>query len=294
MKSQACAWRAPLWGAIEDPVGVVIAIVNNKGGVGKTTAACNLAHALGLLSRRVLVVDLDPQGNATVLLLPHHLDQHYSMYELLAKETKAPPINKFIYPSQYDGVFCLPNVPETASLEPRLILGAPASFLRLRRHLRDYALQEFDFVIIDTPPNLGTFVLCALNTADFALVPVKAGSAFSVAGLLKAVRLVNEVRTQSNNDLRFLRLLINQVDKRTLISRSLTEQLFKTFRKDQIFKTIIPGNTAFEQAEAAGATIFRYNPNATGARAFRDLAQELLEIYSGETIPLGRPHDAQS
>jgi cellulose biosynthesis protein BcsQ len=275
-------------------MGVVIAIVNNKGGVGKTTAACNLAHALGLLGRRVLVTDLDPQGNATALLVSHQLDRQHSLYELLAEESLGTPISRFIYPSSYDGVFCLPNIPETASLEPELLFGSPTSLLRIRHHLRDYVLQHFDFVIIDTPPNLGTFVLCALNTADFAVVPVKAGSAFSVAGLLKAVRLINEVRVQDNKDLKFLRLLINCVDRRTLISRALTEQLFRTFRQDQVFRTSIPGNTAFEQAEAAGVTIFRYNPSAPGARAYRELAQELLDIFAGETIPAGRPYDAHS
>jgi cellulose biosynthesis protein BcsQ len=249
---------------------------------------------MGLLGRRVLVVDLDPQSNATALLVSQPLDRKHSLYELLAHETLGAPITRFIYPSQYAGVFCLPNVPETASLEPELIMGAPASFLRLRRHLRDYARRHFDFVVVDSPPNLGTFVICALNTADFALVPVKAGSAFSVAGLLKAVRLINEVRAQDNKDLRFLRLLINQVDKRTLISRTLTEQLFGTFREDQIFRTGIPANTAFEQAEAAGCTIFRYKPTAPGARAFRELAQELLEIFAGEPQPAGRRYDAQA
>jgi chromosome partitioning protein len=275
-------------------VGVVIAIVNNKGGVGKTTVACNLAHALGLLGRWVLVVDLDPQCNATALLLSHHLDRQHSLYELLAQETLEPPLTKFIYPSQFARVFCLPNVPESASLEPELILRAPASFLRLRRHLRDYALRHFDFIIVDTPPNLGTFVLCALNTADCALVPVKAGSAFSVAGLLKAVHLINEVQSQDNQDLRFLRLLINQLDKRTLIGRTLSDQLFSTFTEDQIFKTSIPVNTAFEQAEAAGATIFRYNSGAPGAAAFRELAQELLDIFAGEALPAERSHHAQT
>lgn len=272
-------------------MGVIIAIVNNKGGVGKTTVACNLAHALGLLGRRVLVADLDPQCNATSLLLASHLDRRHSLYELLVHETPGPRLTKFIYPSQYDRVFCLPNVPETASLEPDLILNAPASLSRLRRHLRNPTRQRFDFVIIDTPPNLGTFVLCALNAADFALVPVKAGSAFSVAGLLQAVRLINEVRVQDNKDLRFLRLLINQVDKRTLIGRTLTEQLFQAFSEDQLFKASIPGNTAFEQAEAAGATIFRDNAGAPGARAFRELAQELLDIFPGKTISPGRPFD---
>ena len=272
-------------------MGVIVAIVNNKGGVGKTTAACNLAHALGLLGKRVLVVDLDPQCNATSLLLSNRLDRQHSLYELLAHDTLGFPLTRAIYPSQYEGVSCLPNVPETAALEPEMIMSAPASLFRLRRHLRHYALRHFDLVIIDNPPNLGSFVICALNTADFALVPVKAGSAFSVSGLLQAVRLINEVRVESNKDLRDLRLLINQVDKRTLISRTLTEQIFKAFGEDQIFKTFIPGNTAFEQAEAAGATIFRWNANAPGARAYRELAQELLDIFAGETA--GRPHHGQ-
>jgi cellulose biosynthesis protein BcsQ len=112
-----------------------------------------------------------------------------------------------------------------------------------------------------------------------------------VTGLLQAVRLINEVRIQDNKDLRFLRLLINHVDKRTLISRTLTEQIFRAFREDQIFRTTIPGNTAFEQAEAAGDTIFRWNSSAPGARAFRELAQELLDIFAGETA--GRPHHGQ-
>jgi cellulose biosynthesis protein BcsQ len=130
--------------------------------------------------------------------------------------------------------------------------------------------------------------MCALTIADFALVPVKAGSSFSVEGLLKAVRLINEVRIQNNKDLRLLRLLVNQVDKRTLISRTLTEHLAGAFREDQIFHTTIPVNTAFEQAEAAGATIIQHNPSAPGSRAFRDLAQELLNIFVMETASAGR------
>jgi cellulose biosynthesis protein BcsQ len=180
----------------------VISVVNNKGGVGKTTVTCNLAHSLALLGQRVLVVDLDSQCNATALLLPKKLTVRHSLYEVIALDKLENPLKNFLYATRHDGVFCLPNVPETASLEPQVILGAPASFSRLRRHLRTYALKTFDFTLIDNPPNLGTFVMCALATSDFALIPVKAGSAFSMEGLLKAVRLINEVRGQNNKDLR--------------------------------------------------------------------------------------------
>ncbi len=261
---------------------MIIAVINNKGGVGKTTVTCNLAHALGRLGKRVLVVDLDSQCNATTLLIPKEETPSHSLYELLQPEGPEADLEAYFHPTRYANVFCLPNVPETAGLEPRLILGAPDSFFRLRLHLRDRARARFDFTLMDTPPNLGTFVLCALCAADFALVPINSGSAFSVKGLLKAVRLVKEVQAQNNKDLRFLRLLINQVDRRTLISRALAGQISQVFREDQVFHTTIPVNTAFERAEAAGKTLLRYHPGAPGAHAFQELAQELLDILATE------------
>ena len=262
-------------------MGVIIAIVNNKGGVGKTTVACNLAHALGLLGKRVLVADLDSQCNATALPIPKEDPPQPGLYELLRPDGPDPALEDYLLTTRYDNVFCLPNVPETASLEPQLILGAPESFFRLRRRIRDQARGRFDFTLIDTPPNLGTFVLCALITADFALIPIKAGSTFSVEGLLKAVRLIKRnAGAGKRQDLHFLRLLINQMDQRTLISRTLAAQITEAFREDQVFHTTIPVNTAFERAEAAGKILLRYQPGTTGAGAFRELAQELLDILS--------------
>jgi cellulose biosynthesis protein BcsQ len=260
-------------------MGFIAAVINNKGGVGKTTVACNLAHALALEGKRVLVVDLDSQCNATALLMPAgNRPRSRQVYELLEQDRPGENVQPYFHPTRYEQLFCLPNVPETAALEPRLILGAPDSFFRLRRHLRDQVRACFDVAIIDTPPNLGAFVLCALNAADFALVPVKSGSAFSIEGLVKAVRLIKEVQEQSNRDLRFLRLLINQLDKRTLISRTLAAQITEAFRKDQVFRTLIPAGTAFEKAEAAGKTLLSFRPRAPGALAFRELARELLDI----------------
>ncbi len=274
-------------------LGFITAVINNKGGVGKTTVTCNLAHALGLEGRRVLVVDLDSQCNTTQLLFPAAAGPHTSLYELLAKNTGVSSLQDYIYSTRYDNVFCLPNVPETAGLEPELIVGAPGSFLRLRQLLRDYAVENFDFTLIDNPPNIGAFVLCALQAADFVVVPVKAGSAFSVAGLLQAVRLINDVRRQGNNELRFLRLLVNQVDRRTSISKEIASQLADAFRQDQIFETSIPVNTLFEQAEAAGKTLLEFSPNAAGSQAYRDLAHEFLAIFHSRQSCLGGPKHAE-
>jgi cellulose biosynthesis protein BcsQ len=269
-------------------MGVITALINNKGGVGKTTVTCNLAHALGLEGRRVLVVDLDSQCNTSQLLFPLAAEPRSSLYELLARDHEVPSLADYIYPTRYDNVFCLPNVPETSALEPQLILQAPGSFFRLKQLLGDHAREHFDFTLIDNPPNIGAFVLCALHAADFVIVPVKAGSAFSVAGLLQAVRLINDVRHQGNGDLRFLRLLVNQVDKRTIISKVIVSQLAEVFRQDQIFQTSIPVNTLFEQAEAAGQTLLEFSPQAAGSRAYRDLAKEIGAIFSQSPTWRGR------
>ena len=184
-------------------------------------------------------------------------------------------------------------MPETAGLEPQLIVGAPGSFLRLRQLLRDYAVENFDFTLIDNPPNIGAFVLCALHAADFVVVPVKAGSAFSVAGLLQAVRLINDVRQQGNNELRFLRLLVNQVDRRTSISKEIASSWPRPFGVIKFSKPASRSILLFEKAEAAGKTLFEFSPNAAGSQAYRDLAQEFVAIFHNRPRSVGGPKHAE-
>ena len=260
---------------------VIISVVNNKGGVGKTTVTCNLSHALAKKGKKVLVVDIDSQCNATSLLIPDTAALRYSMYDILESENNTTP-EKCIYGTEYANLYCLPNIPDTASLEPELIYRSPKSLFTLRKKFRDYALENFEITIIDNPPNMGTFVICSLYCSDFVIVPNQAGSSFSLEGLLKAIMLINEVREQGNPNLRFLRLLINQVDKRTTISRATITQIKQNFKPDQFFITTIPINTAFQQAESLKQTIFKFSPHAAGARAYRLLAQELLEILDNQ------------
>jgi chromosome partitioning protein len=259
-------------------MGRIFAVMNIKGGVGKTTITGNLADALGRLGHRVLAVDMDSQCNTTSLLLPGEPPQQNTVRDLLAQDETTLPVRKCIVPTRLANVSLLPNTPETATLEPQLLLSAPASYARLRRHIRDFARRHFTFTLIDNPPNMGTFVLTSLYAADGVILPLKAGSAFSVDGLLKAVRLISQVRAEANPDLSFLRLLINHMDRRTIISRNISREIAAAFREDQLFRTTIPVNTAFEQAESRGQTIFQFAPAASGAAAFRELAQELLDI----------------
>lgn len=259
-------------------MGHIISVLNNKGGVGKTTVTCNLADSLGKHGHQVLVVDADPQANTTTLLLPRDTQIRRSLYDVLENSSSDQTNMTHLYATTCKNVLLMPNINDTASLEPSLIAEAPESFMRLKNALRGSLSKEFKYIIIDCPPNMGTFVLCTLYASDFAIVPILARSSFSVQGLIKAVTLIKEIREKVNPDLRFLRLLINSVDKRTSISNSITEQITRVFEKDQIFNTKIPVNTAFEKAESSGATIFQHDGTSTGARAYRELAKELNSI----------------
>jgi chromosome partitioning protein len=261
---------------LEGNVGTIIAIANNKGGVGKTTVAVNLADALGRAGKRVLMVDADSQCNSSSILVPPETRRN-TLYELLDPSNGGPAPSKCIYATGRTNVSCLPNIGETAALEPDIIFGSPSTFFLLRNRLRQYAIDNFDYTLIDCPPNIGTFVLCSLYAADFVIVPITAASTYSVDGLLKAMDLVESIRKESNPNLIFLKLLINRLDKRTLISRSITEHIAQNFAPDKIFQTSIPINTAFEKAEALKKTIFEFDQTAMGARAFRALAKELID-----------------
>ncbi len=264
---------------IKNKMGYIISVVNNKGGCGKTTTTCNLADALGKIGKSVLVVDMDSQCNTTSKLIPKNAPIRNSLYDLLdPEENNHKNLKDFFYPTECKNVNLLPNIGITGNLEPQLILNAPESFFKLRKILRNYSSDGYDFTIIDNPPNMGTFVLCSLYASDFVVVPIKAGSTDSVEGLSRATQLIKDVQIKGNSDLRFLRILINCVDKRTAISKAVIDQIHRTFEPDQIFETEISVNTAFERAEAGEKTVFQYDGTSTGAKAFRKLARELILI----------------
>ena len=261
--------------------GQIIAVVNNKGGVGKTTVAVNLSHALTRQGQRVLVVDMDPQCNSTSILLQSNPDAH-TVYDVFTEEDLH--LSQCIHATSYEQLDCLPNTHYTSALEPNLLRALPDSFTIIRQRLRQHVQDHYDYAILDCPPNMGFFVVSALQASDFVVVPIKSGSAFSVQGLMKAIELIHDIQETGNPDLRFLRLLINQVDRRTSTSRFTIAQVEKHFAEDQVFATMVPTNAAFERAEGELKTIIRYDPASFGAKAYRSLAKEVLQIFDRQLV----------
>jgi len=262
---------------------IITSISNGKGGVGKTTVTCNLGHAITRCGLKVLVIDMDPQGNTTSLLIPDS-KINYSLYEHISSESKTP-IEKCIHATFVDNLWCIPNVNETSGLEPELIRNQ--DFDTIKR-IRPFIQANYDFCIIDCPPNMGTWVITALTGSDFVIVPNLANSTFSIDGLLNVMTLIDKIREEDNPDLKFLRLLINQVDKRKSISKFNIGQIKQHFPADKIFETRIPTNAPFETAEANNTTIFKEAPTSSGCKAYRSLAKEILDIFNIERHKNGK------
>jgi len=251
---------------------VIISVVNNKGGVGKTTVTCNLADSLSRLNKKVLVVDLDTQCNTTSLFSMRTENQ--SIFEFFLEKTD---IQACTYStSGYKNLDCIPNKPETAGLEPNIIKNQ--SFFILRDKLRPFVKNNYDICIIDTPPNVGSFVISSLYASDFVIVPIEIDSAFSLEGLIRAMELISDIQEAGNAQLRFLRLLINMVDRRTTLGKVAIENIRQKFPPDKYFKTTIPINSSFKQAEQSKKTVLRQAPSSPGAKAFRNIAKELISI----------------
>lgn len=269
-------------GDIKIMSGIICCVCNHKGGVGKTSLTCNLGSSLALKQQRVLIIDNDPQANASGILLLNNTSVKNSLYELLdiqVDPSKKPPIEDCIYPTKHKNLFCLPNVEETSGLEIDFAAHYPKSLNYLKNQVKTYVKNHFDYILIDCPPTLSLFVANALHTSDCAIVPIDAGSAYSLDGLRKVLELIDTIQKNGNPDLRFLRLAINRVDLRTSISKIIIGDVNDRFGENQVFKSTVPVNTSFQQAEYAKETIFNWAPTSRGAAAYRKLANEFLSIF---------------
>jgi chromosome partitioning protein len=247
----------------------IVAVVNQKGGVGKTTTAINLGAAMAELGRQVVLIDLDPQGNSSSGLGFDVRRQRLTVYQLLSGEAV---IDDVALPTAVPGLHLVPSDLALAGAEIELATQPEREF-RLRRALAELR-GGFGHVIIDCPPSLGLLTLNALTAANEVLVPMQA-EFFALEGLGNLVYTVALVRERLNPQLRLGGILMTQFDARTSVSWEVLEQVRRAYPAET-FTTLIPRNVRLSEAPSHGRPITTYDPTCKGAAAYRELAKEVL------------------
>lgn len=248
----------------------IYAFANQKGGVGKTTTAINLGACLAARGRRLLLVDIDPQANATSSLGVNKNRLPLSIYEALIEKV---PLSQVVMPISKAGLELVPSSPSLA--------GATVELVRLpeRAHLLRKALdtldRQYDYIFVDSPPSLGILTLNALTATESVLIPVQC-EYLSLEGLGQLVHTINLVRSRLNPRLKIAGLIMTMYDVRTKIAQQVVDEVRKYF-PGKVFSTIIPRNVRLSEAPSYGETILTYAPKSSGALAYRALANEFLK-----------------
>ncbi len=256
-------------------MGMVIAVANQKGGVGKTTSCVNLAAALADLKKRVLVVDADPQGNTTSGFGVDKKGLQLSVYNTLVEDNPDPDQALMKARPHLD---LLPSHINLAGAEVELVAlpGRERRMATVLRTLKD----RYDYVLIDCPPSLGLLTVNALTAADAVLIPVQA-EYYALEGLMQLMTTLSLVKRSYNATLRLAGVFITMFDTRTQLSRQVRDEVAWYFR-DDFLKTEIPRNVRLSEAPSFGRTIFEYDRRSRGANGYRALARELTRRLSGQ------------
>jgi chromosome partitioning protein len=251
----------------------IIAVANQKGGVGKTTTTINLSAALAEAGFRVLVVDLDPQGNASTGLGIELVDREYTTYELLLEDIDLKDV---IQSSSVDDLSIIPATVDLSSADLELISNEKRSFL-LHDALRQTQMDEyeFDFILIDCPPSLSLLTVNAMIASHSILVPLQS-EFFALEGLSQLMLTIREVRQAGNKDLRIEGVVLTMYDKRNNLSQQV-EQDARDNLGDLVFDTVIPRNVRLSEAPSFAMPVLTYDSTSKGAVAYRALAQELIK-----------------
>lgn len=247
----------------------IISVVNQKGGVGKTTTATNLGAYLSALGKFVLLVDLDPQANASAGLGIDHRTLTRGVYELLLGEVRAKEV---IRPTRLEGFALIPSTPALAGAAVELV-EVPRREYRLQDALAEVR-NDYDFILVDCPPSLGLLTINGLAAADQILIPVQA-EYYALEGLGQLIETIVMVRDNLKPSLDVLGAVITMFDKRNSLSEAVMKDLYEFF-PNRIFRSVIPRNVRLAEAPSHGKTIFEYDPNSTGGKAYERLAREVL------------------
>lgn len=253
-----------------EDMGQIIAVANQKGGVAKTTTVINLADALVRAGKKVLVVDLDPQGNATSGLGINRRELENTIYHLLIDEEKAENI---ILPTEFGELYVLPGDIDLAGAELELVLLENREY-RLQQGLQ-YVRPVFDYILIDCPPSLGLLTLNALAAADSIIIPVQA-EYYALEGLQQLFSTFMKVRNSLNTDLAILGVLLTMYDSRVNLAAQVVEQV-KSHFGTLVFEVIIPRNVRLSEAPSHGMPISYYDAKSKGAATYQLLAESVIE-----------------
>jgi chromosome partitioning protein len=254
------------------PKPVVIAVTNQKGGVGKTTTTVNVAYCLAKAGKRVLLIDFDPQGNASSGLGVNKNDLKLTVKDVI---TNAAPLSAVVLPTETKNLFIVPATPELANAEVELASGEKR-FSRLKMALN--GVTDYDVVLIDSPPSLSLLTVNGLIAADYLLLPVQA-EFYAMEGLGQLLETMKLVRKGMNPTLELIGVLVTMMDSRTMLSKQVLAEIQKHF-PGKVFETTIPRNVRIAEAPSHGEPVGKYDKWSKGARAYKALTKEILDRVS--------------
>ena len=248
---------------------MVISIANQKGGVGKTTTAINLSAALAMAGKKVLLIDLDPQGNSSLTFLDHsNIDR--SIYEWLTEPDVE--FNGIVRNTAVPDLHILPSRISLAKFESKLIGEFDAPF-RLKDRMESLA-GSYEYILIDTPPTLGLITVNALVASDYLIIPIQP-SYFALEGTDDLLETFEKVKARPNPNLQVLGVVITMYDKRTTLAKDIQEQI-KTVFGEKVFETVISKSVRLEESPAYKETVFTFAPNSSGAVEYSSLCEEVI------------------
>ncbi|AIF67253.1 MULTISPECIES: ParA family protein [Terribacillus] len=250
-------------------MGKVIAIANQKGGVGKTTSSVNLSACLAFLGNKVLLVDIDPQGNATSGVGVNKADVENCVYNVLVEDMEA---EKVLVSTAVDNLDVIPATIQLAGAEIELVPTISRE-VRLKKAI-DSVKDNYDYVIIDCPPSLGLLTLNSLTAADTVLIPVQC-EYYALEGLSQLLNTIRLVQKHLNKHLMIEGVLLTMLDARTNLGIQVIEEVKKYFQ-DKVYQSIIPRNVRLGEAPSYGQPIIIYDPKSRGAEVYLDLAKEVM------------------